>query len=69
MVTDLQSPYKLTRCHVNQLKAYVPNLELEFAEPDNVEPDGQKWIPEHEPDEPDAPDEYSLDVHCHAASR
>ena len=54
MVTDLQSPYKLTRCHVNQLKAYVPNLELEFAEPDNVEADGgQNWTPEEEPDDPD----------------
>ena len=57
MVTDLQSPYKLTRCHVNQLKAYVPNLELEFAEMDNVEAGGgQNWIPEDQPDAPDPAD-------------
>ena len=61
MVTDLQSPYKLTRCHVNQLKAYVPNLELEFPEMDNVEAGGgQNWIPEDQPDAPDPAD--SLDT-------
>ena len=58
MLTDLQSPYKQTRCHVNQLKAYVPNLELEFAEPDYVEADGgHNWIPEDEPDAAD-PENY-----------
>lgn len=64
MVMELQHPYRTVRCHVNQLKEFYPNHELQFTEPNEcadpqplVQQDLQADLDadQEEVDDPEAP--------------